>query len=94
MANEKRLIDFEKAHKSVIEILAGKVTAVTAIKVSSAMKEATVDAVEVVRCKDCKHNEDCINRIQFCGRNPVLELNTTEYHPLSFCSYGERRDDG
>lgn len=51
----------------------------------------TVDAVEVVRCKDCKHNEDCMNRIQFWGRNPVLELNTTEYHPLSFCSYGERR---
>lgn len=46
---------------------------------------------EVVRCKDCKHNEDCIRRIQFWGRNPVLELNTTEYHPLDFCSYGERK---
>ena len=48
---------------------------------------------EVVRCKDCKHNEDCIRRIQFWGRNPVLELNTTEYHPIDFCSYGERRTD-
>ena len=46
-----------------------------------------------VRCKDCKHNEDCIRRIQFWGRNPVLELNTTEYHPIDFCSYGERRTD-
>lgn len=53
----------------------------------------TVDAVQVVRCKDCKHNEDCINRIQFWGRNPVLELSTTEYHPLSFCSYGEKREE-
>ena len=48
----------------------------------------------VVRCKDCKHNEDCIRRIQFWGRNSVLELNTTEYHPIDFCSYGERRTDG
>jgi hypothetical protein len=51
------------------------------------------DLVEVVRCKECKHNEDCIRRIQFWGRNPVLELNTTEYHPIDFCSYGERRTD-
>lgn len=49
--------------------------------------------VEVVRCKDCKYTEDCLNRIQFWGRNPVLELNTTEYHPLSFCSYGEKREE-
>ena len=48
MANEKRLIDFEKARKSVMEILAGKVTTPTAVKVSLAMQEAIVDAVEVV----------------------------------------------
>ena len=46
---------------------------------------------EEVRCKDCKHSDDCIRRIQFWGRNPVLELNTSEYHPLDFCSYGERK---
>ena len=57
-------------------------------------KQPTVDAVEVVRCKDCKHKEDCIRRIQFWGRNPVLELNTTEYHPIDFCSYGDRETKG
>lgn len=45
----------------------------------------------VVRCVDCKHQEDCIRRIQFWVRNPVLELNTTKYHPIDFCSYGELR---
>lgn len=42
-----------------------------------------------VRCTGCKYNDDCIRRIQFWGRNPVLELNTSEYHPLDFCSYGK-----
>ena len=52
-----------------------------------------VDAVPVVRCKDCKFNEDCIRRIEFMGRNPVLEMNTYEYHPLDFCSYGEPKEE-
>lgn len=49
-----------------------------------------IDAVEAVLCKECKHQEDCIRRIQFWGRNQILELNTYEYHPIEFCSYGER----
>ena len=39
---ERRLIDFEKARKDVMEILAGKVTTPVAIKVAIAMQEATV----------------------------------------------------
>ena len=40
----------------------------------------TIDAVPVVRCKDCKHWDygDCYR----------LELS----HPDDFCSYGERMD--
>lgn len=60
---------------------------------TSAEDSPTVDAVEVVFCKDCKHQEDCIGRIELMGRNLVLELNTYECHPLKFCSYGERRTD-
>ena len=51
----------------------------------------TVDAVEVVRCKDCKYEEDCIHRIKFLNINSKPELCTAEYHPLEYCSYGERR---
>lgn len=50
------------------------------------------DYVEVVRCKDCKHEEYCVRRIQIWGRNSMPGLYAAEYHPLSFCSYGERRE--
>ena len=56
----------------------------------------TIDAVPVVRCKDCKHN--------VANRNHD-ELDATDYsditcdyfmtdgmHPDDFCSYGGRRD--
>lgn len=46
----------------------------------------TIDAVEVVRCKDCKFQgdeDDC----------PLLSLSAyTE--PDDFCSYGEKRGEG
>lgn len=57
-------------------------------------KAQTVDAVEVVWCDECKYKEDCIIRNEFMGREPILELNTYEYPPIEFCSYGERKEDG
>ena len=58
--------------------------------------EPTVDAVEVVRCKDCKWRTDCdfynkkgicVNRRYTAGR---YGLEVPEQH---FCSFGERKDD-
>lgn len=49
----------------------------------------TVDAVEVVRCKDCKwykHYED----YNFCDNYTSLMDNVSDE---TFCCYGERRDD-
>lgn len=43
-----------------------------------------VDAVEVVRCKDCK----------FYRKNICPMWCYTETRPNSFCSFGERRTDG
>ena len=52
--------------------------------IAQADKAPAVDAVEVVRCKDCKFQgdeDDC----------PLLSLSAyTE--PDDFCSYGERKD--
>lgn len=53
----------------------------------------TVDAVEVVRCGNCKHygweQEPCYGRVQrFCK----LPKGLTSVWVGSFCSYGERRD--
>ena len=58
------------------------------------LREApTVDAVEVVRCKDCKHykpqkkSAHWENRTNYCNR-----IVTIKVQPYDFCSYGERKD--
>ena len=54
-----------------------------------------VDAVEVVRCKDCKYQGKAIR--VFAEENPI-EVNTCMFKHISynretdFCSYGERRE--
>ena len=53
-------------------------------------KAPTVDAVEVVRCRDCKHRgtDDCIFHIK--GEPADEEL--LRKLDNDFCSYGERKD--
>lgn len=48
----------------------------------------TVDAVEVVRCRDCKHSE-CYDALLYCGHTRGLAGSVA---PNNFCSYGERKD--
>lgn len=53
---------------------------------------STVDAVPVVRCRDCTHGELCLN---LQGAEYVV-CKLDEHHvwlPGGFCSYGERRAD-
>ena len=53
----------------------------------------TVDAVPVVRCKDCKHyrpqkkSAHWENRANYCNR-----IVTIKTQPYDFCSYGERKE--
>ena len=53
----------------------------------------TVDAVEIVRCRDCKHykpqkkSAHWENRANYCNR-----IVTIKVQPYDFCSYGERKD--
>ena len=51
-----------------------------------------VDAVEVCRCKDCKH---FLTEKLLCTHegNMVFYTGKTTY-PNCFCSFGERREDG
>ena len=50
----------------------------------------TVDAVEVVRCKDCKHcSQNTPDGLHWCDEHEVGSLMDDD-----FCSYGERRTDG
>ena len=53
----------------------------------------TIDAVEIVRCRDCKHyrpqkkSAHWENRANYCNR-----IVTIKTRPYDFCSYGERKD--
>ncbi len=52
-------------------------------------EQPTVDAVPVVRCKDCKYttiDNDVVRRN--CGLHLVVNLNDDD-----FCSRGERKED-
>ena len=54
----------------------------------------TVDAAEIVRCRDCKHympqkkSAHWENRANYCNR-----IVTIKTQPYDFCSYGERKNE-
>ena len=49
----------------------------------------TIDAVPVVRCRECKHRKyNDIFRILWCNLDPY----TKRVKPDDFCSYGERKE--
>ena len=91
MANEKRLINANRALEVVREHRHKYPNAYHLTNYATLiLREApTVDAVEVVRCKDCKRFVD--NReafVTYCKR----ELKDLYVKPNDFCSYGERRE--
>lgn len=49
----------------------------------------TIDAVPVVRCKDCKHNS-----LKRMSGNTYCDLGMGLFQLYDFCSLGERRTDG
>lgn len=86
MANEKRLID---ANALIEEANAeGAYGYVDAFQIANA---PTVDAVEVVRCRECKHWH---KETLFCDYMPYgEEQERVNWYADDFCSYGERKDD-
>lgn len=110
MATEKRLIDydeirrlFDAQYKETVQLIHDGETHLD--NLADGFTEAdriirkipTVDAVEVVRCKDCKYYcQDKINGA-IC-RHPELDYDIECYdhwintNPDDFCSYGERKD--
>ena len=63
------------------------------LKANDALWEIpAVDAVEVVRCKDCIHYDTYFRKCYlFCTHEYHTELEVEDDH---FCSHGERREDG
>ena len=67
--------------------------ALSADEVAMAVENApTIDAVPVVRCKDCKHCEYASNRIPTEQAWVCYKLGI-DVEQDWFCSNGERRDD-
>lgn len=84
MEKEQRLIDANKIKP--IDFPSHEMDGLDVVRYLSTLP--TVDAVEVVRCKDCKHWLDygvCNRHITY----PALWMEKND-----FCSYGERRNDG
>ena len=78
MADEKRLIDADALIKEANE--EGAYGYVDAKQIADA---PTVDAVEVVRCRDCKHYD---------GKWLCKISGVPSRKPCDFCSHGERKD--
>ena len=103
-----RLIDADKmaveeseayisAQCQIKDDLTRSVNAVVHTKIQRLIADApTVDAVEVVRCKDCKHYKEFRTKwnkqiMRLCYR---MGKNDMEYSvkPDDFCSYGELKE--
>ena len=102
MATEKRLIDANallETGSGIKMIVPVNCHPYEAIRIQGnafrkAVEEApTVDAVEVVRCKDCKHWE---KETGSCTEHPTYYDHGMDwyiYDEDDFCSCGERKDD-
>ena len=103
MATEKRLID---ANALLIDIdnyynnspfthPGTNWTRGLELTVGLLLRAPTVDAVEVVRCKDCKHYDNS-EGICWCKLNSKFYPGGMDWHSFpenGFCSYGERKDN-
>lgn len=50
--------------------------------------QPTVDAVPVIRCKDCEHWQ-CDDSESYCDELGIFDTDMNSY-----CSYGKRKDNG
>lgn len=78
-----RLIDADKFILALMDAALSSVDEDTILDLVDSVP--TVDAVPVVRCKDCKHHYDC--------GGDRLGMDCPDDSDF-FCSYGERKDGG
>lgn len=106
MADEKRLIDADAFRNLLQQVVYdvftvhehnGELTGTASVgyyteTIEEVLKQTpTVDAVEVVRCKDCRYyDKDAL----WCNiSSPIFYPEHYNWYEEDFCSYGERRTD-
>ena len=103
MANKKRLVNAEAIARKLKNAHCAECNVVRKIQCSACWVEDVlellegdaVDAVEVVRCKDCKHYDNS-EGICWCKLNSKFFPGGMDWHGFpedGFCSYGERKND-
>lgn len=89
MANEKRLIDLDKAFEAIKQEVWWTESEKAYFR-SFLAKQPKADAVEVVRCKDCKHWSDgvagCTDHVKCC------KIGYYFVGENGYCVYGERKE--
>ena len=93
MANEKRLIDAKALEKQIKQAFEDTNPYAMGMMLRWIRKQTKVDAVEVVRCKDCKHffyDSECSKHSQSGSWLTEYKFYT---RADNFCSYGERKDN-
>lgn len=56
-------------------------------------KAPTIEAVEVVRCKDCIYRDKCHKYISISKWDNEIKCHYTTFPKITFCSYGKRKDE-
>ena len=94
MANEKRLVNLDKVIERLkkAESVMCSINGIKCVEIGGMLNfmetQPTVDAVEVMRCKDCKHwTMGYCNHFAYYSYEPITSED-------DFCSYGERNGDG
>ena len=92
---EKRLIDLLRVDLGEVDISdCTDVEDIFSAVITYLFEQPTVDAVEVVRCKECKFYElkyyPDNTKAMTCENSKAIWTRTP---PDAFCSYGERRID-
>lgn len=108
MANPKRLIDMDETLKRLRDYADRKClnghsdTANGILNAVSYIRNnmASVDAVEVVRCIDCRYSVAPKCQREYCEEKGILKCDkpggiafNRRVYSTDFCPYGKRRDD-
>lgn len=87
-----RLIDADALHREFIDFIraSNNKTPNWNDAVSLVGSAPTVDAVEVVRCEDCKHRAGHMDGYTKCDRTERIRI----WHPDDwYCAYGKRKKE-